>query len=78
MSKKKNFEAAFQRLEEIARLMENGDTPLEESVKLYEEGCELIRFCADKLNGAETKIRKLSKSLEGTFSSSDFDSDAVE
>ena len=67
MSKKMNFEAAFQRLEEIANLLESGNATLEESVKLYEEGAKLIKLCAGKLTNAETKIHKLSKTLDGAF-----------
>ena len=51
MNKKKenNFESALKRLEEISDLLENEDTPLEDSIKLFEEGIELKEFCEDKL-----------------------------
>jgi exodeoxyribonuclease VII small subunit len=50
MNKKneKSFEDALQRLEEIAQLLENEETPLEDSIKLFEEGIELKDFC-DKI-----------------------------
>lgn len=67
MSKALKFEIAFQRLEEIARLLENGEVSLEESVQLYEEGMKLIRFCADKLTEAEKAILVLSKTADGSF-----------
>ncbi len=67
MSKTLKFETAFQRLEEIARLLENGEVGLEESVQLYEEGMKLIRFCADKLTEAEKTVLVLSKTADGSF-----------
>ena len=58
MNKKKenNFESALKRLEEISDLLESEDTPLEDSIKLFEEGIELKEFCEDKLKSAKLKI----------------------
>ena len=63
MNKKKenNFESALKRLEEISDLLENEDTPLEDSIKLFEEGIELKEFCEDKLKSAKLKIDKIVK-----------------
>ena len=71
MNKKKenNFELALKRLEEISDLLENEDTPLEDSIKLFEEGIELKEFCEDKLKSAKLKIDKIvkrNKSLTST------------
>ena len=71
MNKKKgnNFESALKRLEEISDLLENEDTPLEDSIKLFEEGIELKEFCEDKLKSAKLKIDKIvkrNKSLTST------------
>ena len=71
MNKKKenNFESALKRLEEISDLLENDDTPLEDSIKLFEEGIELKEFCEDKLKSAKLKIDKIvkrNKSLTST------------
>ena len=71
MNKKKenNFESALKRLEEISDLLENEDTPLEDSTKLFEEGIELKEFCEDKLKSAKLKIDKFvkrNKSLTST------------
>ena len=47
MSKKNlSFEENMQRLEQIVRAMEKGDVPLEESLKLFQEGTELVKCCA--------------------------------
>ena len=71
MNKKKenNFESALKRLEEISDLLEKDDTPLEDSIKLFEEGIELKEFCEDKLKSAKLKIDKIvkrNKSLTST------------
>ena len=71
MNKKKenNFESALKRLEEISDLLENEDTPLEDSIKLFEEGIELNEFCEEKLKSAKLKIDKIvkrNKSLTST------------
>ena len=71
MNKKKenNFESALKRLEEISDLLESEDTPLEHSIKLFEEGIELKEFCEDKLKSAKLKIDKIvkrNKSLTST------------
>ena len=73
MNKKKenNFESALNRLEEISDLLENEDTPLEDSIKLFEEGIELKEFCEEKLKSAKLKIDKIVKKNK-SLSSSEF------
>ena len=71
MNKKneKNFENALKRLEQISDLLENEETPLEESIKLFEEGIELKEYCEEKLKSAKVKIDKIvkkNKSLAST------------
>ena len=44
------------RLQEIVRLLEQGDTTLDEALALFEEGVKLARFCNDKLDEAEARI----------------------
>ena len=58
---KKTFEQAIKRLEEIVAELEEGNLPLEESLKIYEEGVELTKFCSTKLNETEDKINTLMK-----------------
>lgn len=72
-AKKKNFEEALKRLEEIAEAMENEGTGLEDSVKLYKEGVELSVYCAEKLNKAEQQVYELKVNADGTFSKKTFD-----
>ncbi len=61
------FEETLQRLEEIVENLERGDVPLEESLKLYEEGIALSRICAEKLKQAELSIQRLGKDMEGNL-----------
>ena len=63
----KNFEAAIKRLEEIVSVLEAGDVSLEDSLKMFEEGMALAKFCSQKLNQAEKKLTKLVKKEDGGF-----------
>ncbi len=54
-----NYEKAVARLEEITDKLENGNLPLEEMIKLYEEGTELAAKCAKVLDAAQLKITEL-------------------
>lgn len=67
MSEQKSFEEAIKRLEELVGKLESGDVPLEDMLKLYEEGAQLIKFCLDKLDNAEKKIKKLSANHTSDF-----------
>ncbi len=59
------FEQALVALEKIVERLEKGELPLEESLKLYEEGIRLSRFCHGKLEEAEGKIEMLLKDARG-------------
>jgi len=56
-----SFEKAFERLEQILEKMNGGKTPLEESLKLFEEAEMLIQTCGSRLTSAEQKIEQLIK-----------------
>ncbi len=58
---KMTYEQATKRLEEIVEKLESGEMPLEESLKLYEEGVKLADFCTKKLNEAKQKILDLNE-----------------
>ena len=62
-----SFDGSLKRLEKIVEQMEQGDIPLEESLKLYEEGIALSKACAEKLQQAELTIKRLGKDLEGNL-----------
>lgn len=63
--KKLNFEDSIKRLDDIVRLLEKGDAPLSESLKLFEEGTALISSCDTMLNDAEQMVIKLKKGPDG-------------
>lgn len=61
----KDFEKALKRLEEIVAELEKGELPLEEALKLFEEGIKIARFCNTRLDEAERKVEVLLKSEGG-------------
>ena len=63
--KKEKFEQALQKLEAIVAQMEEGDLPLEEALKAFEEGVRLAKFCTGKLDEAERKVEKLMRNQAG-------------
>jgi exodeoxyribonuclease VII small subunit len=69
----KKFEEAMERLEQIVESLEGGDLSLEESLKIFEEGMKLIRFCSKKLEEAEQKVTLLVKESGGTLTQQPFD-----
>ena len=56
---KVSFEENMQRLEQIVRAMERGDVPLEESLKLFQEGTKLVESCGKLLDEAEFQVNKI-------------------
>ena len=60
------FEQSMQRLEQIVRAMERGDVPLEESLKLFQEGTELVRSCGKLLDEAQLQIKKIMTAPDGS------------
>jgi exodeoxyribonuclease VII small subunit len=54
-----DFEKKLGRLEEIVEKMETGELPLEDSLKLFEEGVKLSRECNSQLSEAEQKVKLL-------------------
>jgi len=70
---KEKFEEALNKLEKIVSKLERGDIPLEESLKLFEEGVRLSRFCNQKLDEAEKRVEILMKDKEGIIKPQPFD-----
>ena len=54
-----SFEDAIKRLTEIVHTLERGDLPLEESLRLFEEGVKLSRLSQDRLDKAEKRVEQL-------------------
>ena len=63
MTKKENidFEKSLDKLNTLVEKMEQGNLPLEDSLKYFEEGVGLIRQCQDALNKAEQKVKILTE-----------------
>ncbi len=66
MSEKLSFEKSMERLEQIVRAMERSDAPLDESLKLFQEGTELVRSCGKMLEDAEMQVNKVIKTADGS------------
>ena len=54
-----SFEEAVKRLGEIVQTLERGDLPLEESLRLFEEGVKLSRVSQQRLDTAQKKVEEL-------------------
>ncbi|NOR05938.1 MAG: exodeoxyribonuclease VII small subunit [Deltaproteobacteria bacterium] len=65
MNKKLNFEKALKELERLVKQLEENDLPLEESLKTFEQGIKLSRYCAKCLDDAEKRIQQLSRDENG-------------
>ena len=62
----KTFEENLQRLEQIVRTMERGEAPLEESLKLFREGTELVQICGKLLDDAQLQVSKVMTAPDGS------------
>ena len=62
-----SFEESLKKLEEIVAQLERGDLPLEDSVRLFEEGTRLSAECRKQLDDAEGKIEMLVKQRDGSM-----------
>jgi exodeoxyribonuclease VII small subunit len=59
------FEEALTKLEAVVNRLESGDLPLEESLRLFEEGVHLTKICTNRLEEAERRITILLKNERG-------------
>lgn len=64
--KNRTFEENMNRLEQIVRAMERGDVPLDDSLKLFQEGTSLVEACAKLLDEAELQVKKIVTAADGT------------
>ena len=61
------YETAVKRLEEIVKQLESGSCPLEDAIKLFEEGASLVKTCEKLLSEAEQKVTILVNGKEEDF-----------
>lgn len=59
------FEASLNKLEQIVQRLEGGDLPLEDSLKLFEDGVKLSRECRERLSNVERRIEVLLRESNG-------------
>lgn len=71
MDENMTFETAIARLEEIVRLLESGNAPLDVSLSLYEEGVSLVRLCNARLDHAQQRVKMLTFAEDGTVQEQD-------
>lgn len=69
------FEASMARLEQIVRTMERGDVALDESLKLFQEGTELVRNCERLLDDAQLQVTKIMTAPDGSPVEEQFDAE---
>lgn len=62
-----NFEKSLRRLDEIIAALEGEQVGLDASLKLFEEGVELLRTASAELDKAETKVHMLLERSDGGF-----------
>ena len=67
-----SFEESLKKLETIVDQLEKGDLPLEESLKLFEDGVELSAVCTKELDAAEGKVQLLIKQRDGSLKAETF------
>ena len=73
----KTFEENMLRLEQIVRAMERGDVALEESLKLFQEGTDLVRSCGKLLDEAELQVKKVIAGPDGRPQEEDFPHEGI-
>jgi exodeoxyribonuclease VII small subunit len=66
------FEESLKQLETIVGQLEKGDLPLEDSIKLFEEGIRLSAVCKEELDAAEGKVQILLKQRDGSMKAEPF------
>lgn len=72
MNNEMTFEQALARLEQIVRSLESGNVPLEDLIKLFDEGTALVKLCTERLDKAEEKVRLL-QMKDGVLTEEEFD-----
>ena len=71
------FEQSLMRLEQIVRALEHGDVPLEESLKLFQEGTGLVRSCQKLLDDAKLQVKKVMADANGEPVLEDLDNESI-
>jgi exodeoxyribonuclease VII small subunit len=67
-----SFEDSLRELEAIVARLEKGDLPLEDSIRLFEQGVALSNACKQELEAAETRVQMLVRQRDGTLGAEPF------
>lgn len=73
MKKTLTFEEALLSLEDIVKKLEGGGLSLDESLSSFEDAVKLVRFCNEKLEAAEQKVKILVEGADGIVSDTPFE-----
>jgi exodeoxyribonuclease VII small subunit len=65
MTEEMTIEEAFEKLDDLAQRLEDRETSLEESFRLYRQGMEVLKYCSDRLDTVEKKMLQMSE--DGTL-----------
>ncbi len=68
-----DFEKSLKRLEDIVETLEGGNSSLDDSIRLYEEGMALAKSCSIRLSDAKLKLKKIQKSSGGDLEETDIE-----
>jgi exodeoxyribonuclease VII small subunit len=71
----KPFEESLSDLEEIVAKLEAGDLPLEESLKLFEDGIRLSRTCRERITSATRRIEVLMRETNGDLAARELEAE---
>jgi len=71
--KPEQFEDALKKLEKIVEKLEHGNLPLEEAMEAFTEGVQLVKYCNQKLDEAESKVQMLLKDEQGAWATTAFE-----
>jgi len=69
-----SYETDLARIENIVGELEQSEIPLDDALRLFEEGIERLRTASSALMQAEARVRKLIEDTEGGFTLADFES----
>ncbi|MCH5184694.1 MAG: exodeoxyribonuclease VII small subunit [Oscillospiraceae bacterium] len=72
MKKKKNFEESLNELENIVRILEKGDTGLDDALNYFEKGVALVKDCQNMLDNAQKRVLVITEDDEGNAKEEDF------
>lgn len=68
-----SYEKRVARLQEIVADLEGDGLPLDDALKLFEEGIEILRLASDELTTAEGRVQLLIERAEGVFETREID-----